>query len=152
MEHRNVALTPPMGWNSWDAYGASVTEDEIRGNAEYMAAHMLPLAGNTLSAIFNGMSQALSTRRIGPLCPWKWMRIPDSFPRPIAFPLLPMVMAFGLWPTIFTAWGCGLGSICCAAFLVRRCIRIRRFWARLQLLGRLLTPSPSVPGTRICTA
>lgn len=30
-----------------------------------------PLAGNTLSAIFNGMSQALSTRRIGPLCPWK---------------------------------------------------------------------------------
>ena len=41
MEHRNVALTPPMGWNSWDAYGASVTEDEICGNAEYMAAHML---------------------------------------------------------------------------------------------------------------
>ena len=41
MEHRNVALTPPMGRNSWDAYGASVTEDEIRGNAEYMAAHML---------------------------------------------------------------------------------------------------------------
>ncbi len=28
---------PPMGWNSWDCYGASVTEEEVRRNAEYMA-------------------------------------------------------------------------------------------------------------------
>ena len=21
---------PPMGWNSWDCYGASVTEEEVR--------------------------------------------------------------------------------------------------------------------------
>ena len=35
-----TALTPPMGWNSWDCYGAAVTEAELRGNAEYMAAHM----------------------------------------------------------------------------------------------------------------
>lgn len=27
---------PPMGWNSWDCYGAGVTEDEILGNAEFM--------------------------------------------------------------------------------------------------------------------
>ncbi|MDI9420478.1 MAG: glycoside hydrolase family 27 protein [Firmicutes bacterium] len=35
-----VALTPPMGWNSWDCYGASVREDEVRGSAEYMAANL----------------------------------------------------------------------------------------------------------------
>jgi hypothetical protein len=35
-----VAVTPPMGWNSWDCYGASVNEEEIRGNAEYMATHL----------------------------------------------------------------------------------------------------------------
>lgn len=35
-----IAETPPMGWNSWDCYGASVTEAEVRGNAEYMAAHL----------------------------------------------------------------------------------------------------------------
>lgn len=40
MNKNQVALTPPMGWNSWDCYGASVTEEEIRGNADYMAAHM----------------------------------------------------------------------------------------------------------------
>ena len=35
-----TAHTPPMGWNSWDCYGASVTEAEVRGNADYMAAHL----------------------------------------------------------------------------------------------------------------
>ena len=35
-----VALTPPMGWNSWDCYGASVREDEVRGNAQHMADHL----------------------------------------------------------------------------------------------------------------
>lgn len=31
---------PPMGWNSWDCYGASVTENEVRQNAEYMAENL----------------------------------------------------------------------------------------------------------------
>ncbi len=34
------APTPPMGWNSWDCYGSTVTEQEVRANAEYMAAHL----------------------------------------------------------------------------------------------------------------
>ena len=32
-----IALYPPMGWNSWDCYGAAVTEDTVRANADYMA-------------------------------------------------------------------------------------------------------------------
>jgi len=40
MDHRLAAPTPPLGWNSWDCYGAAVTEAEIRGNAEYMAEHL----------------------------------------------------------------------------------------------------------------
>ena len=31
------AQTPPMGWNSWDSYGPTVTEKEVRANADYMA-------------------------------------------------------------------------------------------------------------------
>ncbi len=27
---------PPMGWNSWDCYGAAVNEEQLLGNAEYM--------------------------------------------------------------------------------------------------------------------
>ena len=34
------AKTPPMGWNSWDCYGPTVTEAEIRTNTDYMASHL----------------------------------------------------------------------------------------------------------------
>ncbi|MGC0249934.1 glycoside hydrolase family 27 protein [Pseudactinotalea sp. Z1748] len=32
--------TPPMGWNSWDCYGTTVTESEVLANAEFMAERM----------------------------------------------------------------------------------------------------------------
>lgn len=35
------APTPPMGWNSWDSYGAAVREENVRANADYMAGHLL---------------------------------------------------------------------------------------------------------------
>ena len=35
-----IASLPPMGWNSWDCYGAAVTEDIVRQNADYMAKHL----------------------------------------------------------------------------------------------------------------
>ncbi len=37
---REWALTPPMGWNSWDCYGSTVTEAEVKANADYMAAKL----------------------------------------------------------------------------------------------------------------
>ena len=37
-----IAQFPPMGWNSWDCYGAAVTEDIVRKNADYMATHLKP--------------------------------------------------------------------------------------------------------------
>ena len=35
-----IAQYPPMGWNSWDCYGAAVTEETVRQNADYMAKHL----------------------------------------------------------------------------------------------------------------
>lgn len=35
-----IAKTPPMGWNSWDCYGAAVTESTVRANADYMAKNL----------------------------------------------------------------------------------------------------------------
>ena len=35
-----IANTPPMGWNSWDCYGAAVTEEQVLQNAEYMAKNL----------------------------------------------------------------------------------------------------------------
>ena len=34
------AAHPPMGWNSWDCFGATVTESLVKTNADYMAAKL----------------------------------------------------------------------------------------------------------------
>ncbi len=33
-------MNPPMGWNSWDCYGAAVDEETVRKNADFMAKHL----------------------------------------------------------------------------------------------------------------
>ena len=32
-----IAPTPPMGWNSWDAYGLTINEDDYKANASVLA-------------------------------------------------------------------------------------------------------------------
>ena len=34
------APRPPMGWNSWDCYGAAVNEEQLLGNAQYVADNL----------------------------------------------------------------------------------------------------------------
>jgi len=34
------AQTPPMGWNSWDCFGTSVTEQQTKEQAAFMAEHL----------------------------------------------------------------------------------------------------------------
>lgn len=48
MKTKALAKTPPMGWNSWDCYGASVREDEVLGNAQYMADHLKAYGWDTV--------------------------------------------------------------------------------------------------------
>lgn len=40
MNKNKFALTPPMGWNSYDYYDTTVNEEQIRANADYMATYM----------------------------------------------------------------------------------------------------------------
>lgn len=37
---KDWATTPPMGWNSWDCFGPTVTEEEVKANADYMSKHL----------------------------------------------------------------------------------------------------------------
>ncbi|CAI9682899.1 glycoside hydrolase family 27 protein [Elizabethkingia anophelis] len=37
---KSWAVTPPMGWNSWDSYGPTVEEHEVKANADYMSAYL----------------------------------------------------------------------------------------------------------------
>jgi alpha-galactosidase len=39
----DLAPTPPMGWNSWDSYGLTVTEAEFKANVSWLHEHLQPL-------------------------------------------------------------------------------------------------------------
>ena len=39
---QTVASRPPMGWNSYDCFGYSVNEAEVKANADYMSEYLKP--------------------------------------------------------------------------------------------------------------
>ena len=41
----NLALTPPMGWNSWNKFGCNVSEDMIKGMADAVVSSGMKDAG-----------------------------------------------------------------------------------------------------------
>lgn len=40
MNKNKFAIAPPMGWNSYDYYDTTVNEEQVKANADYMAAHL----------------------------------------------------------------------------------------------------------------
>ena len=42
-QEKVLAATPPMGWNSWDAYGLRMTEAQFRANVEVLAKRLKPV-------------------------------------------------------------------------------------------------------------
>lgn len=42
MNKHLFAVTPPMGWNSYDYYDTTVNEAQVKANAAYMAEHLKP--------------------------------------------------------------------------------------------------------------
>ncbi|WP_265522791.1 glycoside hydrolase family 27 protein [Oerskovia flava] len=43
-----AAAYPPMGWNSWDCFGTTVTEAEVLANADVLAARLSPTGWDTV--------------------------------------------------------------------------------------------------------
>src|SRR5664280_2102724 len=41
-----VAATPPMGWNSWDAFGLTITEEQFRANVKVEANQLKSFGWN----------------------------------------------------------------------------------------------------------
>ena len=39
-ERKAFASKPPMGWNSWDCFGTTVKESEVKANSDYMASRL----------------------------------------------------------------------------------------------------------------
>ena len=110
-----LALTPPLGWNSYDAFGDSVTEAETRANAAWMQAHLQPLGWDTIVVDFRwydpqptGDDSLLNKTRVGAaLAADEFGRLlpaPNRFPsatnglgfKPLADQLHSMGLKFGI--------------------------------------------------------
>ncbi|HMI86674.1 MAG TPA: putative Ig domain-containing protein [Polyangiaceae bacterium] len=48
----SLALTPPMGWNSYDSFDDSVTEAEMLAQANWQAQHLAPFGWDTVVVDF----------------------------------------------------------------------------------------------------
>lgn len=42
MQLKELSPTPPMGWNSYNCYGAAVTDKEVKNNTDYMSVKLKP--------------------------------------------------------------------------------------------------------------
>ncbi|MFE0461755.1 alpha-galactosidase [Kitasatospora sp. NPDC058965] len=51
-----VALTPPMGWNSWNSLGTNVSEQQVKQTIDFMSGNGLVAAGYNTVTIDDGWS------------------------------------------------------------------------------------------------
>ena len=80
------APTPPMGWNSWDAFGTTITEAQARAQADFMSKHLLAYGWKILTVDiqwYEPGSSGHSYRAGAPLVMDEWGRLlpaPNRFP------------------------------------------------------------------------
>jgi len=53
-KHKNLALTPPMGWNSWNCFGPDINEKQIKEIADAIVSSGMRDAGYTYIVIDDG--------------------------------------------------------------------------------------------------
>lgn len=58
-----LALTPPMGWNSYDAFGDSVLESEVLSNALWLKKNLQPFGWDTVVVDFRWYDSLASGTR-----------------------------------------------------------------------------------------
>ncbi|MGC9942755.1 MAG: putative Ig domain-containing protein [Verrucomicrobiota bacterium] len=110
-----LALTPPLGWNSYDTFGDSVTETETLANAQWMREHLHPFGWDTVVVDFRwydphptGDDRLLNPTRTGAALAaddfGRLLPAPDRFPsaasglgfKPLADQLHSLGLKFGI--------------------------------------------------------
>lgn len=104
MNKNSFALTPPMGWNSYDYYDTTVNEEQVKANADYMAAHLKEYGWEYVVVDIQwyawgqepcGISISISRSAV-----WRWMNMEGCFPvRSVSLPQK-TERAFSLWQII----------------------------------------------------
>ena len=100
-----AALTPPMGWNSWDCFGAAVNEAQVLANAHYVAEHLKDYGWQYVVCDiqwFEPTADSNNYHKFADLCMDAWSRLvpaPNRFPRgfrPIADEIHALGLKFGI--------------------------------------------------------
>jgi hypothetical protein len=107
-----LALTPPLGWNSYDCFGDNVVEAEVLANARYVAEKMLPVGWDTVVVDYcwsdpGAHDNNRNTRANAPLAMDKFGRMipaPNRFPtaandagfKPLADAIHALGLKFGI--------------------------------------------------------
>ncbi len=90
MNKNKFALTPPMGWNSYDYYDTTVNEEQVKANAEYMAENLKEFGWEYIVVDIEWYSYDTGTQRdIYQYIPFWKMEIDEYsrlFPCPDRFP------------------------------------------------------------------
>ena len=87
LDKNAVALTPPMGWNSWDCYGAAVNEEQLLGNAAYVRDHLKAYGWEYIVCDiqwYEPTAESNFYHPFAPLCMDEFSRLqpaPNRFPR-----------------------------------------------------------------------
>ena len=63
MDKNSFAITPPMGWNSYDYYDTTVNEAQVKANADYMAQHLKQYGWEYIVVDIEWYSNDAGTRR-----------------------------------------------------------------------------------------
>ncbi len=63
MDKNKFAVTPPMGWNSYDYYDTTVTEEQVKANADYMAKNLKKYGWEYIVIDIEWYSNDAGTRR-----------------------------------------------------------------------------------------
>jgi alpha-galactosidase len=80
------AKTPPMGWNSWDAFGTAITEAQVKAQADAMAEKLLPSGWKVLTVDIQWYEPGAAGHDYRPNAPLvmdEWGRLlpaPNRFP------------------------------------------------------------------------
>ena len=63
MNKNKFAITPHMGWNSYDYYDTTVNEEQVKKNAQYMAMHLKEFGYEYIVADIEWYSNDAGTKR-----------------------------------------------------------------------------------------
>ncbi|MFG3019743.1 glycoside hydrolase family 27 protein [Streptomyces sp. NPDC048254] len=137
-------LRPPAGWNSWDCYGTTVTEEEVLANAEFMREHLLPHGWDTVVVDIQWYEPTARAHGYNPDAPLVLDAHGRQLPAPNRFPSAAAGAGFG--PLAGRVHGMGLRF----GLHIMRGIPRRAVEAKLPVLGTEFTAADVADTDSVC--